>query len=127
MRVVADRAPLVLICDDEPTLRELMRVSLGSGYRFREAGAVEDALTELRAERPDAVLLDLMLLGGSGLDVLREMRSHPAWKEIPVVVVSAWSDDANRAAAEEQRIDAFIAKPFLPDELEALVRDLIER
>jgi DNA-binding response OmpR family regulator len=122
---VNERDPLVLICDDEPALRELMRVSLGDAYRFREAGGVDEALAELRTERPHAVLLDLMLPGGSGLDVLEAMRSDPELKAVPVLVVSAWSDEANRAAVKRGGGSAFVAKPFHPEELKALVRKFI--
>jgi DNA-binding response OmpR family regulator len=121
----ADERPLVLICDDEPVLRELIRVSLGSGYRFSEAGSVSDAIKAYRAEPPDVVVLDLMLVGGSGLDVLRAIRNEPAQPRTPVVVVSAWSDEANRLAVEEGGADMFVPKPFAPDQLAVRVEELV--
>jgi DNA-binding response OmpR family regulator len=117
--------PLVLICDDEPVLRELVRVSLGPGYRFREAGSVADSIDAYRAEQPDVVVLDLMLVGGSGLDVLRAIRSERGANRPGVVVVSAWSDDANRAAVEREGADSFLAKPFAPDQLAGRVEELV--
>jgi two-component system phosphate regulon response regulator PhoB len=118
-------APLVLICDDEPPLRELIRVSLGDGYRFREAGTVADSIDALHVERPDVVLLDLMLPGGSGLDVLRAIRAECDLAATPVLVVSAWSDETNRAAAGSAGADEFIGKPFAPDHLAARVEELL--
>jgi DNA-binding response OmpR family regulator len=117
--------PLVLICDDEPPLRELIRVSLGDSYRFVEAGTVADSIDAVQAERPDLVLLDLMLPGGSGLDVLRVIRGEAALAGTPVLVVSAWSDEANRTAADSAGADEFIGKPFAPDQLAARVEELL--
>ncbi|MGH3048612.1 MAG: response regulator transcription factor [Gaiellaceae bacterium] len=117
--------PLVLICDDEPVLRELIRVSLGPGYRFCEAGSVVESIRAFQTESPDAVVLDLMLVGGSGLDVLRAIRAAPSGKRTPVIVVSAWSDDANRAAVEEEGADLFLPKPFAPDQLAARIGELV--
>jgi len=122
-----DPRPLVLICDDEAPLRELIRVILGDGYRYREAATVADSIEAVQVEPPDLVLLDLMLPGGSGLGVLRAIRDDLALDGIRVAVVSAWSDEANRAAAEEAGADAFVAKPFAPQLLEECVEDLLER
>jgi DNA-binding response OmpR family regulator len=120
-----DSRRTVLICEDEPMLRELIRVSLAGGYRFVEAatvGAAESALTE---ENPDIVLVDLMLPGGSGLDVLRSLRRRSG--RVPAIVVSAWTTAEYRAAAIEAGADAFVAKPFLPADLAALVAELVEQ
>jgi DNA-binding response OmpR family regulator len=122
---MAGREPLVLICDDEPPLRELIRVTLGSGYRFREAATIADSLGMLRVEPPDLVILDLMLPGGTGLDVLRAIRADDALAETAVVIVSAWSDEANRTGAEEGGADAFVPKPFVPELLAAQVAELL--
>ncbi len=118
-------SPLVLICDDEPPLRELIRVTLGDGYRFREAATVADSIDAVRAEPPDVVLLDLMLPGGSGLDVLRAIRSERALDGTRVMVVSAWSDETNRSAAGSAGADEFLGKPFTPDHLAAEVERLL--
>lgn len=114
----------VLICEDEPHLRELVRASLDGGYRFVEAASVADAEAVLREARPDVVLLDLMLPGGSGLDVLRAVRGL-AEPRVPVIVVSAWTTADYREAAAAAGADAFVAKPFVPDELAATVRQAL--
>src|SRR4051812_48342036 len=116
----------VLICEDEPMLRELIRVSLDSGYRFREAATVGEADAALTASTPDIVLIDLMLPGGSGIDVLRALRRVVPDRHVPAIVISAWSTDAYRSAAAEAGADAFVSKPFVPEELAALVARLIE-
>jgi len=122
---VAAEQPLVLICDDEPPLRELIRVSLGDGYRYREAGTVADSIDAVRGEPPDIVLLDLMLPGGSGLDVLRVIRADGALDGTPVLVISAWSDESNRGAATDAGADEFLGKPFAPDVLAERVEELL--
>ena len=117
------RRPTVLICEDEPHLRELVRASLGADYRFVEASSVGEADEAIRVAPPDVVLLDLMLPGGSGLDVLRSLRRGPVY--VPVIVVSAWTTPDYREAAEEAGADAFVAKPFVPQDLAALVAQLV--
>jgi two-component system response regulator MprA len=119
--------PTILVCDDDPGLRELMKVTLGSGYRFVEAVDGEQALAALAIERPDVVLLDVMLPGYSGLDVLAAIRSDETLRDLPVVVVSAWQTPADQAAAAEAGADAFLGKPFELDELTVAVERLLER
>jgi two-component system phosphate regulon response regulator PhoB len=113
----------ILVVDDEPRLRELMKVALGPRYTFLEAGDVGEALALVRS-RPDLVLLDVMIPGGSGLDVLREIRRDPDLGRIPVVVVSAWQATEDRRAALDEGADAFLGKPFPLEELTAIVRTL---
>ena len=115
----------MLVCDDEPNLRELVRASLADRYRFVEAGSVAEAEQALQDEPPDAVVLDLMIPGGTGLDVLRAVRRE-AGDHVPVVIVSAWTTPDYRAAAEDAGADAFLSKPFAPDELSAVVARLLE-
>jgi DNA-binding response OmpR family regulator len=113
----------ILLCEDEDALRELMRISLGPAYRYLEAADGHESLRLARAERPDLVVLDLMLPGLSGLDVLPELRNDPATSATPVVVISAWSDvEAHALAAGADR---FLSKPFEPDEFRACVEKLL--
>jgi len=109
----------VLVCEDEESLRELIRVSLGSGFRVLEAADYDTALALAEANRPDLVVLDLVLEGRSGFDVLEALRGDARTSETPVLVISASSDvDAHvlRAGA-----DRFLSKPFDPEELRLLV------
>jgi len=121
---VTDRVEILLV-DDEPALRELMKVALGDGYRFLEAGDVDAAFALLRTHVPAVVLLDVMLPGGSGLDVLRAIRADPVVSSARVVIVSAWQSADDRQTALELGADAFLAKPFSVDELVAVVEQLV--
>jgi CheY-like chemotaxis protein len=113
----------ILIAEDEDTLRELVRVSLGGGYRYAEAADGVEALSALRALRPDLLVLDLMLPRLAGADVLAELRGDPAIRDTPVVVITAWSHAEDSALAAGA--DRFLAKPFDPDDLKAVVEDLL--
>ena len=115
----------ILICDDEPNLRELMRVSLNSAYEFAEAADAAEALELVDAVRPDLVLLDVMMPGGSGLAVIERLRQTPELENVPVVVVSAFVSDGDRLAAHDAGADTFIGKPFDPDELASVVEELL--
>jgi len=117
----------ILICEDEPSLRDLMRISLGDGYVVAEAGDGEQAIELARDLRPDLVLLDLMLPGCSGLEVLRRLRAEPRTWGTPVVIVTAFAGTAERQEAEAAGADGFIAKPFDPAELTATVEELLAR
>jgi CheY-like chemotaxis protein len=114
---------LILICEDEPTLRELIRASLNGGYHFAEARDGFDALGLARELTPDAVVLDLMLPRKSGFEVLAELREDERLRSIPVLVMTAWSDMLDDALAAGA--DAFISKPFDPDDLKIAVDELL--
>jgi DNA-binding response OmpR family regulator len=116
----------ILICDDEPPLRELMRVALDSDFRFAEAEDAETALGLAQRLHPDVVLLDVMLPGGDGIELLRTIRADPELANTRVAVVSAWSSAEDRARAEEAGADAFVPKPFTPERLVEVVDGLLE-
>ena len=117
-------AKRILICEDDPNLRTLMRLAVGNGFDFLEAPNGDAALELLRSAQPDLVVLDLMLPGRSGLDLLAEIRGDDDFEGTPVVVISAWSHaDVDAVAAGADR---FVAKPFDPAELHTAVVDLLE-
>jgi len=116
----------ILICDDEPLLRELMRVALVGEYAIEEAGTVAEAIEVARGFRPDVALVDVMMPGGSGLDVIRHLNDDPDLRHVRCVVVSAFAGEADRQEATEAGADAFVSKPFDPDELSATVASLLE-
>ena len=123
MVVNGNRPSTVLIAEDDDNLRELARVSLGAGHRFIEAADGEAALALARSERPQLVVLDLMLPRKSGFDVLAELRRDEAYGDPRVVVITAWAETRDRALAEGA--DAFLAKPFAPDDLRRTVERLL--
>jgi two-component system OmpR family response regulator/two-component system alkaline phosphatase synthesis response regulator PhoP len=113
----------ILVCDDDPSLRELVRAVLGPRYRFVEAADGTEALQLTRELQPDLMVLDVMLPGLSGIEVLEEIRTDPELRDLKVVVITAWSHaeiDAQVAGA-----DRFVSKPFDPDELSTAVEELL--
>jgi putative two-component system response regulator len=113
----------ILVCDDEPTLRELVRAVLGPRYIFVEADDGQRALALARELHPDLIVLDLMLPGMSGIEVLDVLRGDPELASIPVIVVTAWSHA--EASALVAGADRFVPKPFDPEALETAVKELL--
>ena len=115
--------PTILVGDDDPSLRELIRAVLGQRYQFVEAADGREVLAVTREVRPDLIVLDVMLPGLSGIEVLDILRADEELRTTPVVVITAWSHaevDAWTAGA-----DRFVSKPFDPDELSSAVEELL--
>ena len=119
-----DRRPVLLIVEDEAPLRELLRVSLGDRFDYLEAADGREALELAERHRPSLVVLDMMLPGVTGLDVLRTLRADAALAKIPVVGVSAWVHLEPEAL--EAGADRFVPKPFDPDALRTTVVELLD-
>ena len=115
--------PIVLVCDDEPNLRELIRVSLGPDYAVHEAEDGEEAIALARSLRPELVILDLMMPRLNGFNVLAELRSDPALERTRILVVTA--QPASEEEAREKGADGVIVKPFAPEELAELAATLV--
>jgi DNA-binding response OmpR family regulator len=110
--------PLILVVDDEPDICGLVTYSLmRNAYRVRAASDGVEALEALEAEAPDLVVLDLMLPGMTGLDILRELRRRPGLTALPVVMLSARRDEGDRMTARRLGAADYITKPFSPAEL----------
>ncbi len=125
---VARPRPHILVVEDEPDLAELIRFHLEQeGFAARVCGAGDVALEEARRRRPDAVLLDLLLPGISGLEVCRRIRTDPRLATVPVIMVTAKADEADRVIGLELGADDYITKPFSPRELVARVRAVLRR
>ncbi len=109
----------ILIVDDEPHVRALIRDTLElEDHEVLEAVDGPSALTVLSdADLPDCVVLDIMMPGISGLDVLTELRRQPATKELPVILLTAMSDDATTWAGWSAGANVFLPKPFDPGAL----------
>jgi CheY-like chemotaxis protein len=119
-----DNRKTILICDDEPALRELIRASLDDRYLFAEASDGLTALELAREVEPDIVVLDLMLPRLGGLEVLARLRADEYLRDVPVLVITAWNEtreDVLAAGAAE-----FTSKPFDPDALKASIERLLE-
>ena len=113
----------VLICDDEPSLRELIRISLDGPYSFAEADDGEKSLEIARRLRPDVIILDMMMPRLSGLEVLSEIRGDRGLAETAVIVLTAQpstKEEALRCGA-----DIVMVKPFEPEEITAAVEEVL--
>jgi CheY-like chemotaxis protein len=116
----------VLVCDNEETLRRLVRAALdGSAYEIAEARDGDESVELARRLEPDLIVLDIMMPGRSGVDVLGELRRDPRFRETPVVMLTARAQAADREAASRAGADYFLAKPFSPKQLASVVEDLL--
>ncbi len=115
----------VLVVDDDANIRRMIMAALRrEGYRFFEAGNGKDALDLMRANRPDVVVLDLMMPILSGWDVLKARQRESDLERIPVIIISA-NRDPELASAIDKGVCAFLPKPFDIGALTALVRSCI--
>lgn len=115
----------VLVVDDEPDVLLLCRLNLQrQGHEVLEASDGASALQLARQERLDVIVLDLMLPGMTGYEVLEALREHQATSQIPVLVLTAKSLKADRERSHRLGAAGFLTKPFLPSELCDLVRSL---
>ena len=120
--------PRILVVEDERDIAALVAYHLTKeGYRVRTAEGGVEALEGVNAERPDLVLLDLMLPGFSGYEVLTELRRRPELSEIPVIVLTARRDEADRVKGLELGADDYVTKPFSPRELVLRVSAVLRR
>ena len=119
---------LVLVIEDEKEIRDLVKYNLErAGFRVATAADGEDGLEAAYSSRPDALVLDLMLPGRNGLEVLRELRSEPATRDLPVVVLTARGAEMDKLLGFEQGADDYLTKPFSPRELVARIKALLRR
>jgi DNA-binding response OmpR family regulator len=113
----------VLICDDEPSLRELIRVSLDGPYEFVEADDGEESLELARSVRPDVMILDMMMPRRSGLEVLNTLRQEEELANTRVIVLTA--QPATREQALNAGADVVMVKPFEPGQIAAAVEEVL--
>lgn len=117
----------ILVCDDEPVLRALIRESLSGGdFDVVEAEDGDQALSKARAARPDVILLDMMMPGRSGLEVLGEIRGDAEIAGVPVIMLTARTQAADREAIAVAGADRYLAKPFSPRDLISLVEAVLD-
>jgi excisionase family DNA binding protein len=108
--------PLVLVVDDDPRLREFIRVNLEmEGYTVREAESAEEALAAIEDQAPDLVLLDVVMPGVDGWQMLQRMQERHG--SIPVIMFSGKVDERSLAEAADRGARGFIGKPFDPQQL----------
>jgi two-component system phosphate regulon response regulator PhoB len=118
-------APLVLVVEDDASMRRFLRASLGSAsFRVIEATSSKEAIALAANQNPELVLLDLGLPDGDGIEVTRRLRE---WSAVPIIVLSARTDEADKVAGLEAWVDDYVTKPFSPRELKARVKAVLRR
>ena len=114
-----------VVVEDEPQIRRFVRTALeAEGWQVFEASTVKQGLVEAGTRRPDLIVLDLGLPDGDGVDYLRDLRG---WSTVPVIVLSARSDETDKIAALDAGADDYLTKPFGVGELMARVRVALRR
>ncbi len=120
-----DEGRRILVVDDEPQIVRALKVILrGAGYSTDQAESKEEALNAVSVHPPDAMVLDLVLPDGSGVEVCSEVRS---WTSLPIIVLSAVGDEREKVRALDAGADDYITKPFGTDELLARLRAALRR
>ncbi|MCC5898826.1 MAG: response regulator transcription factor [Phormidium sp. BM_Day4_Bin.17] len=118
----------LLLVDDEPGLREAVQAYLSqSGFTVEVATNGQEGLDKLQQDIPDLVITDIMMPEVDGYQLLKQMREDPRLKSIPVVFLTARGMTSDRIQGYQARCDAYISKPFDPDELVAVVENLLAR
>ncbi len=118
----------ILVVEDEPAICELLRMNLeDAGFTVHTVADAESAQEHIRAALPDLVLLDWMLPGQSGIAFARGLRGDARTRDLPIIMVTAKSDEADRIAGLEVWVDDYVTKPFSPRELKARVKSVLRR
>lgn len=116
----------ILLADDEENLRMLVRTTLEDPeYEILEAGDGPSALEMARKQRPDLLVLDWMMPGMSGVEVARALREDPATQGIPILMLTAKGQDADRRQAEAVGVEAYLVKPFSPLDILERIQQLL--
>ncbi len=117
----------ILIADDSATIRKMVRASLQSlaDTQFLEASTGLEAIEQLAVARVQLVILDLNMPDMHGIEVLRFVRRHEQYRQLPVIVLTTRGDDSSREAAVEAGATTYMTKPFAPQSLAATARTLL--
>ena len=118
----------ILIVEDEGAIRDMLGYALmKAGFLCEEAADTEAARSTLKAGRPDLILLDWMLPGMSGIDYARRLKSAPETRDIPIIMLTAKGEEADKVRGLETGADDYITKPFSTGELVARVKAVLRR
>jgi DNA-binding response OmpR family regulator len=116
----------ILVVDDEPHIRRVLEAMLGKeGFEVRSASDGEEGLRMIADGNVDLVILDLLMPGTHGLEVLAKIRTDPKRAATPVIILTAKGQDTDREAAFAGGADDFITKPFSPKKLVARIREIL--
>jgi two-component system phosphate regulon response regulator PhoB len=126
--MLAQRQPVIVLVEDESAQREVLSYNLeAEGFTVVPATSGDEALIVIREETPDLILLDWMLPGVSGIEVCRQIKARPETRGIPVVMISARSEELDRVRGLETGADDYVVKPYSVAELMARLRALLRR
>lgn len=118
--------PRVLIVDDSPTELLRLRQHLESeGYQIMEAASGDDAIAKAKAQKPDVIVMDVVMPGMNGFQATRTLTRDPATKDVPVIVCSSKSQETDKLWAKRQGAADYIVKPFKPADLSARLRAVL--
>jgi len=118
----------ILVVEDEPSIAELLSINLThAGYTVSRALQADEALQLLRNTKPDLIILDWMMPGKSGVQFARELRSNPLTQAIPILMLTAKGEEADKVLGLDAGADDYVTKPFSPKELVARVKALLRR
>lgn len=118
----------VLVVEDEPAIQELISYNLElAGHRVLRADTAEQALTAVRTALPDLIVLDWMLPGMNGVELVRRLRMDDRTRAIPVIMLTARAEEQDKLAGLETGADDYLTKPFSPRELNARVKAVLRR
>lgn len=120
--------PMVLVVEDEPAQAEMLSYNLQKeGFRVAVAGDGEEGLLVARESMPDAIVLDWMLPGLSGIEVCRQLRSDASTRDIPILMLTARGEEEDRVRGIETGADDYVVKPYSPREVVARIKALLRR
>lgn len=123
-----DAQPHVLIVEDEPAQRELLAYNLeAEGFRTSQAEDGEEALVMIAEEAPDVIVLDWMLPSVSGIEVCRQLKTRAETRNVPIIMLSARSEEVDKVRGLETGADDYVVKPYAISELLARVRTQLRR
>jgi len=115
----------VLIADDSTTdLKNLEQIVSGAGYQVITAASGKEAVSKAKAERPDAILLDVVMPDMNGFQACRAITNDAATKNIPVILVSSKGEKTDKVWGEEQGAKSYVTKPYTPDQILGQLRAL---
>jgi two-component system, OmpR family, phosphate regulon response regulator PhoB len=126
--MLAQRQPVVLLVEDENAQREVLTYNLeAEGFSVATATSGDEALLMVQEEAPDLILLDWMLPNVSGIEVCRQIKARPETRSIPVIMLSARSEELDRVRGLETGADDYVVKPYSVAELMARLRTQLRR
>lgn len=120
--------PTILIVDDEAAIRDMVGITLDlAGFRSLSASNAHDALVSIIDNKPDLVLLDWMLPGGSGIELARRLRRDEVTANVPIIMLTAKTSEDNKVQGLSEGVDDYVTKPFSPRELVARIKAVLRR